>query len=264
MSENDFNLVRTAGFLLAVGIAVGLQRLSPHARRTGTWQVNLGFWLANLVAVGLVCGACAWAVAGWATRAGVGLLNSFTTPPWVSILITFLALDVVSYAWHRANHQVPFLWRFHQVHHSDQSFTVSTAVRFHPGEILLSLPVRLTAVVALGAPAVAVLIFEVFFAAANLIEHGDINLPARLERRLGWLCITPALHRLHHSIHREERNSNYGTILVIWDRLLRTYRVSWSRTQIAAGLADLAGPIPFRHALSLPLSVFGVQPEARR
>src|SRR5262249_3599249 len=132
--------------------------------------------------------------------------------------------------------------------------TVSTALRFHPGELVLSLPLRLLAVAALGAPVAAIVAFEGLFAVANLVEHGDIDLPAALERRLGTVVVTPALHRFHHTRGPIERNRNYGTIFVFWDRWLRSYGPSSSARAVDVGLDDLRESIGVRAALLLPLA----------
>jgi sterol desaturase/sphingolipid hydroxylase (fatty acid hydroxylase superfamily) len=198
VTEAQLQLARLAGFVVAGGFALGLQRFRPHAPRSGSVRVNAGLWLLNAALLSAVCGACACAVARWAAAHGIGLLNSTAAPAWAGIALPIAALDFVSYAWHRANHRIAFLWRFHQVHHSDLTFTVSTGVRFHPGELLLSLPIRLAAVALLGAPAGAVVFFEVVFTIANLFEHGNIDLPLAFERRLAGLVVTPALHRRHH------------------------------------------------------------------
>jgi sterol desaturase/sphingolipid hydroxylase (fatty acid hydroxylase superfamily) len=252
MNEGQFQVLRASAFLLAILVAVILQRLSPHARLHGSWKVNGGLWLVNGAVLGLVCGGCAFTVADWAAQRHVGLFNVVSMPWWVTGSATVVALDFVSYWWHRANHRVGALWRFHQVHHSDPTFTTSTGVRFHPGELLLSVPIRLGAVIALGAPAAGVLGFEVVFAFANLIEHGDINL--RGERALSRALVTPALHRRHHTRQGPERDSNFGTIFSGWDRLFRTYTVSDSIMRVDTGLPGLAR-VTFSEALALPARV---------
>jgi len=253
MSESDFTVVRAVGFLLAVAIAVSLQRLTPHARLQGSWRTNLGLWAINAVVLGVVCGACAYTVARWAGAAGVGVLTLVPVPRAVAIIASVVVLDVVSYGWHRANHQLRWLWRFHRVHHSDTTFTVSTGVRFHPGELLLSLPVRLSAVVVLGAPPESVLFFELIFAVATLVEHGDINLPARLERRLAQVLITPALHRRHHSKQVTELNTNFGTIFSLWDRCSGTFKTNASVTDVQTGLPGMNSAPGLFQAMRLPV-----------
>lgn len=254
MSEEVFQLVRAGGFALALAIAATLQRQRPHARFRGSWRTNAALWALNGAVLAVACGACACTVARWSTSTGLGLVSRAEAPGWASIPATILALDLVSYAWHRANHRVPVLWRFHRVHHSDPAFTVSTALRFHPGELLLSLPLRLAAVAVLAPPVEAVAAFEVLFTLANLIEHGDIDLPAQLERRLALLLVTPALHRRHHARHRPDLDSNFGTIFSLWDRLARTYRPSASSLRIPIGLPDLERAPSLPAALALPFS----------
>ncbi len=227
--------------MAALTLALLLQRLRPHAGLRGSWQVNGGLWFTNLIVIGAACGACACTVARWAANAGIGVLNIMPAPQWLGIPAAIVTLDLVSYSWHRANHRVPFLWRFHQVHHSDPTFTASTGVRFHPGELLLSLPVRLTAVALLGASAEAVVLFEIeiVFTVANLVEHGDIDLPLRFERLMGRVLITPALHRRHHTKLGPDRDTNFGTILATWDRLFGSRADNDSATAIETGLPGL-------------------------
>lgn len=253
MDEREFQLLRATAFAIAFGVALLLQRLAPHTRYGGSVRTNLGLWAVNLVAVGAVCGACACAVARFAEASGIGVLNLAELPAWIRVVATVLALDFVSYAWHRANHVVPVLWRFHAAHHSDTSFTVTTGLRFHPGELLLSLPLRLVTVLLLGASPMAVLVFEAIFALANAVEHGDIDLPASLERRLGRVLVTPALHRFHHARAPRDREHNYGTIFAVWDRWLGTYRASESSVRIDVGLQGLSEPLDLGAVLRFPL-----------
>jgi sterol desaturase/sphingolipid hydroxylase (fatty acid hydroxylase superfamily) len=254
MDERDFQLARAGAFVAAMGLAVLLQRLVPHARLRGSWVVNGGLWVLNGVVLGLVCGTCAFSVADWAAQAHVGLLHWAAAPAWLATIGSIVVLDLVSYGWHRANHGVAALWRFHQVHHSDPSFTTSTGLRFHPGELLLSLPIRLCAVVLLGAPAVAVLAFEVVFTVANLVEHGDIDLPLRGERILERVCVTPALHRRHHTRVGPARDTNFGTIFSGWDRLFGTFTPNDSSALVDTGLPGLSH-VTLGEALVLPAQV---------
>jgi sterol desaturase/sphingolipid hydroxylase (fatty acid hydroxylase superfamily) len=247
MDEAAFQALRALGFLAAAGLAVGLQRWFPHGRMRGSWRVNLAFWALNLLIIGAVCGACACTVARSAAERGLGISNVAALPLWAAVPVTVVALDLVSYGWHRANHAFPFLWRFHQVHHSDRSFTASTAVRFHPGELLLSLPIRLAAIVALGAPVAGVIAFELLFGVANLIEHSDIDYARWLERRLERFVVTPALHRRHHGKASGELGSNFGTVFSVWDRALGTYRESTSAIHTDIGFVTTLG-LPFSRA----------------
>jgi sterol desaturase/sphingolipid hydroxylase (fatty acid hydroxylase superfamily) len=253
MTEQQFQVVRAFAFVVAVAIAVSLQWLSPHARLRGSWRVNGVVWITNLAIIGLVCGACACVVARWAASSGVGVLRVVTLPGWLGFLVTAVTLDLVSYWWHRANHRVPFLWRFHQVHHSDPTFTVSTGIRFHPGELLLSLPIRLTAVALIGASPEAVVLFEIVFTVANLVEHGDTNLPLRFERLVGQVFVTPALHRRHHTRSGPDRDTNFGTVLAIWDRSFGTRTNNDSTTIVQTGLPGMAS-LSLPRVLLLPLA----------
>jgi len=252
MTEGEVRLLRLIGFAAAMGFALLLQRISPHSRTDGSARVNGALWLVNVIVTGTICGACVCAAAEWANSKGAGVTHWLATPLTVSIPASLLLLDLVSYVWHRANHVVPFLWRWHQVHHSDPSFTVSTSLRFHPGELILSLPLRLLAVVALGVPVVAVVIFEIAFTLANSIEHGDIDLPAGLEAAIGRLFVTPALHRWHHTIVVPDRDRNYGTIFSIWDRLFRSYSPNGSETRVRTGLPGVT-EVGLGTALLMPL-----------
>lgn len=257
MTDARFQLLRASSFVLAIALAVALQRLMPHAKQRGSVGTNLGLWVVNAAVMGAVCGACACMVATWASAAGVGLLNATGASLWVAIPATVIGLDLVSYLWHRANHVIPTLWRFHRVHHSDPTFTASTALRFHPGELVLSLPLRLLAVLFLGAPAIGVVAFEALFAVANFVEHGDIDLPLPFEAAAGQVLVTPALHRFHHTRAGSDRDHNFGTILVLWDRLLGTYRPSSSAVRVDVGLPDVRDALGLRAALLLPLRSLG-------
>ena len=252
MFESDVRLVRLVGFATAIAAALLLQRLSPHSNAAGSLRVNGGIWLVNALVTGTLCGACVCAAALWAGTKSVGLFHWIATPAWIALPVSVLFLDLVSYTWHRANHVVPFLWRWHQVHHSDSSFTVSTSLRFHPGELVLSLPLRLLAVVLLGVPVVAVVVFEVMFTLANSVEHGDIDLPRRFERAMGRVFVTPALHRWHHTVSPRDRDTNYGTIFSVWDRWLGTFAPSDSTTVVRTGLPHVSATTIGR-ALMLPI-----------
>jgi sterol desaturase/sphingolipid hydroxylase (fatty acid hydroxylase superfamily) len=247
MDEESFQLVRGVVFLFALALGLALERISRHDELRPAWRTNLGLWAANGLAVGLVCGACACTTARWAADHRVGVLNAFDVHPLIAVPLAILVLDFVSYAWHRANHQVPLLWRFHGVHHADGNFHVTTALRFHPGEVLLSLPARLAAIVLIETPVLGVLVFEAVFMCANILEHGNFNVPRRLERVLAVILVTPALHRWHHSREGSQLNTNFGTILCVWDRFLRTFERSDSGRRIRTGL-----PSGSARAASLP------------
>jgi sterol desaturase/sphingolipid hydroxylase (fatty acid hydroxylase superfamily) len=155
---------------------------------------------------------------------GWGLFHALALPLWAQAVLGFLALDFIIYAQHRVFHAVPLLWRLHRMHHADVDIDVTTGLRFHPFEILLSLLIKIAAVVALGVPAVAVLIFEVVLNATAMFNHSNVALPPKLEPLARWLIVTPQMHQVHHSVVRAETDSNFGFNLPWWDRLLGTYR----------------------------------------
>jgi sterol desaturase/sphingolipid hydroxylase (fatty acid hydroxylase superfamily) len=252
MNESDLRALRLLGFGIAIALALILQWRFPHSRAGGSTRVNGGLWLVNAAVMGTICGACVCTAAQWASARELGLLNWLAAPGWLAALVSVLFLDLVSYTWHRANHVVPFLWRWHQVHHSDSSFSVSTSLRFHPGELILSLPLRIAAVVLLGVPVFAVVVFEVAFTLVNSIEHGDIDLPHGLETVVAGVFVTPALHRWHHTVSRQDRDTNYGTIFSVWDRCLGTLAPSDSKTVVRTGLPNVSVDT-VGSALSLPL-----------
>ncbi len=256
--ETSYQLARGAALAAAVVLGLSLERWRPHERLRPAWRTNVGLWAIDALVTAVVCGACGWVVAAWAAGQGLGLLAWLGVSPWAAVGLGILGLDVVSYAWHRANHQVPLLWRFHQVHHADASFHVTTALRFHPGEILLALPVRLAAIVALGVPPEGVLLFELVFGVANLLEHGNFDLPGRLEPVVRRVFVTPALHRGHHACDWRELDTNFGTVFSIWDRLARTFHAGDPNRRVLTGL-------PGRPRLATPgLTESLLMPFARR
>ncbi len=253
MNEIEFQIVKSIGFVIALLGALALQRSLPHAGLGGSWRLNGGLWALNAVILGVVCAGCACTVSRWAEAEGFGLLNQGNVKGWMAVPIAVLCLDGISYAWHRANHRVLLLWRFHQVHHSDPNFTVTTALRFHFGELLLGLPVRLLGVALLGISIPGVIAFELIFAFANFFEHGDIDLPLAFEKRLAMLFITPALHRRHHSCDADLLNSNYGTIFSFWDRGFLSFGPSSSDVSVEIGLSGVPGSLGPPEALMMPV-----------
>jgi sterol desaturase/sphingolipid hydroxylase (fatty acid hydroxylase superfamily) len=252
VTETVFQATKAAAFALSLGTTLLFQRLSPHAALRVSRPGNLGLFVVNSAVAAAACGGCAWGAAEWSAGASFGLMHRIPFPMWGNVAATVAVLDLVSYGWHRANHRVDLLWRFHQVHHSDAQFTATTALRFHPGELLASLPLRLAAVALLGADPVAVLVFETVFGFANLFEHGDIDLPARLETALGRGLITPALHRRHHSRRPSEQDSNFGTIFAVWDRLFGTFGAATSATVVDTGLAGFRETPGLLESIAMP------------
>ncbi len=158
----------------------------------------------------LPAGAVGFAV--WVETQGIGLLNLGLLPFWLAVPVAAVLLDLAIYAQHVVFHHVPALWRLHRVHHADTELDVTTGIRFHPLEIGLSILIKLAVIALLGAPAIAVLIFEVLLNAGAMFSHANLKLPESVERRLSWLIVTPGMHRVHHSAERIDTDSNYGSI----------------------------------------------------
>ena len=217
------------GAFASVFAAMALwETLAPRRRqavgRLGRWPGNLGVVVIDALLVRLIFPTAAVGVALVAQVGGWGLLPVLDVPSWLAIVIAVIALDLAIYLQHVLFHAVPVLWRLHRMHHADLEIDVTTGARFHPIEILLSMAIKLGVVAALGAPAVAVLIFEVLLNASSMFNHGNVRLPQRLDRVVRWLVVTPDMHRVHHSILPRETNSNFGFNLPWWDRLFGTYR----------------------------------------
>ena len=229
--------VRLAVFF-AVFAAMALWEIAAPARalrlaRVARWRANLGLALVNTLLVRVALPTTALAVAALATEQNWGLLNRIDAPLWASVAAGIVALDLVVYFQHVLFHAVPALSRLHAVHHADPDFDLTTGIRFHPFEILLSALVKVSAIVALGAPVYAVLVFEVLLNATAMFNHANVSLPPALERWVRRVLVTPDMHRIHHSVIESERNSNYGFCLSVWDQLLGTY------TAVPSGELDI-------------------------
>ena len=177
------------------------------------------------------------AVAIWAQHRGIGLLNWLSLPGWAAAIATFLLMDYAYWWWHWTNHMVPFFWRFHNVHHTDLDLDVSTAARFHFGEMIFSIGFLSFVVTVFGIAPIMLMIFFITFEAATLFHHSNWRLPIRLERLLNLIIVSPRMHGIHHSIVQRETNSNWGTIFCWWDKLHRTLRRDVPQDEITIGVA---------------------------
>ena len=177
------------------------------------------------------------AVAVWAQDRHLGLLNYVALPTWAGVIATFLLLDYAYWWWHWVNHMVPLFWRFHNVHHTDLDLDISTAARFHFGEMIFSIGFLSIAVVSFGIAPALLLTFFITFEAATMFHHSNWRLPIKLERILNMIIVTPRMHGIHHSIVQRETNSNWGTIFCWWDKLHRTLRRDIAQDEIAMGVA---------------------------
>jgi sterol desaturase/sphingolipid hydroxylase (fatty acid hydroxylase superfamily) len=222
--------------------------------RSERWITNLGITCLDMVLVWVTVGGAAYAAAIFAAEKNVGVLHWLSTPSWVAVVVTVLALDFAVYLQHVMMHAVPVLWRLHRVHHADLDFDATTGVRFHPVEILLSLGLKVAVVVLLGAVPWAVIAFEVLLTASAIFNHGNVAIPERLDHWLRWAIVTPDMHRIHHSTRVVETNSNFGFSVSWWDRLCGTYRAAptLGHTEMEIGLSDYRAPLNLGQLLLLP------------
>jgi len=218
------------GMLALMGVWEWLAPRRPlSTSKSRRWRANLGIIAVATAVVRLLLPITAVALALLAQARGWGLLNQVELPYWLAVLIGVLVLDCVIYFQHVVFHAVPTLWRLHRMHHSDLDFDVTTGVRFHPIEIVLSMGIKLAAIAALGPPALAVLVFEVALNAVTMFNHGNVQLPAAIDRVLRLFVVTPEMHRVHHSNLPHETNSNFGFSFPWWDRVFGTYRAQPER-----------------------------------
>lgn len=237
--------VRYYALIASLGLVAVWEALVPGRRPlpavAGRWSINLGLTLLLSVAVAVVYPVLAVGVALAAERSSTGVFHAVQAPAWLAFALSFLAIDAGRYAMHALLHRVPLLWRLHRIHHSDVDFDCSTALRFHPLEGLVTVAVQLALVAALGAPVLAVLAYEVVTSFVSLFSHGNLRLPAAIERRLRRVVVTPGMHRIHHSALLAESNTNYGSVLPWWDRLFATYRAepAGGHDAMLVGLPDV-------------------------
>ena len=221
-------LLRVLAFSGVLSILVIWELVAPRRPqqfgRAVRWPSNLGVVVLDTVLARLLVPTTAIGLALVCEARGWGLFYVLALPAWATVPLAILALDLAIYLQHVMFHVVPAFWRLHRMHHADQDIDVTTGVRFHPIEILLSLGIKLGVVAALGTPAIAVLLFEVLLNATSMFNHSNISMPLWLDRALRWIVVTPDMHRVHHSIVVRETNSNFGFNLPWWDRLFGTYR----------------------------------------
>jgi sterol desaturase/sphingolipid hydroxylase (fatty acid hydroxylase superfamily) len=256
--------IRLGLFALVLAAVAAWETLAPRRRlsspRLQRWRTNLGVALLNTLVLRVVLPSTAIGMAALASERGWGLLNNIDVPAWAAIAAGVVALDFAIYLQHVLMHHVPLLARIHAAHHADPDFDTTTGIRFHPLEIVLSMLVKYAVIAALGAPALAVLLFELLLNLTSLFNHANARLPEAADRGLRGFLVTPDMHRIHHSVVTAERNSNYGFCLSVWDRIFGTYTQAPAGGQegMTLGLAEFPDPavsttfsgilrIPFRH-----------------
>jgi sterol desaturase/sphingolipid hydroxylase (fatty acid hydroxylase superfamily) len=257
VDEAAIRLGAFSGVFIAMALwEAAAPRRTKSYSRWNRWPSNLATVALNTLLLRSLLPATAVGLALLGAQRGWGLLNNLPLPWWSTVVASVILLDLAIYLQHVMFHALPVLWRFHRVHHADLDFDLTTGVRFHPIEIILSMLIKFGVVAALGPPAAGVLIFEVLLNATSMFNHGNIRVAVELDRWLRWFVITPDMHRVHHSTLVAETNSNFGFNLPWWDRLLGTYR-----HQPAAGHEGMSiGIEQFREARELWLDRMLFQP----
>lgn len=253
----DTNLLRMACFAGIFAVMALLEAVIPRRAltkgRVTRWPANWGLIVLDSLLVRLVFPLGGAGLALLAETRGWGLFGILGLGGAFAGVITFLALDLAVWFQHLVSHKVPLFWRIHRVHHADSDVDATTALRFHPVEILLSLLWKGLVIVALGGPWEAVLIFEIVLNASAVFGHTNMKIPAGLDRVLRLVVVTPDMHRIHHSVLRHETDSNYGFYLSVWDRLCGTYIETPEKGHEAMEIG--LGPSLTPRAHSLPFSL---------
>ena len=220
--------VRMGSFFGVLILMAVWEVLAPRRASTVSkivrWGNNLGLVVFNSVLLRLIFPTAAVGVTIFASEHSWGLLNYVQLPSVAAVAISIVVMDFVIYVQHILMHTIPALWRLHRVHHADLDYDFTTGVRFHPLEIIVSMLIKFSAILILGPPVIAVLMFEVILNAMSMFNHGNVKLPAFLDRNLRLLIVTPDMHRIHHSVEEDESNQNFGFNLSLWDRFFGTYR----------------------------------------
>ena len=272
LGQSD-GLIRLLAFAAVFLLMAAIELIRPKRRlsvsKPRRWLTNLGIAGVDTLVLRLMAAlavpVAAVAAAFFAKERGLGLLNQVEWPYWVKLVIALLALDLAIWFQHLVSHKVPVFWRLHQVHHADRDIDVTTAVRFHPVEIALSMLWKIAVVIPLGASPFAVFLFEVILNACAMFNHANIALPAWLDRALRLFIVTPDMHRVHHSVLYREHDRNYGFNLSLWDRLFRTYlaQPEAGPQGMTIGLPPYQSEAPTRFGWSLWLPFRQQKPEAR-
>jgi sterol desaturase/sphingolipid hydroxylase (fatty acid hydroxylase superfamily) len=229
MDPNDATLWRVWLFLGLLAVLSLAERLrpgpNPPQRRARRWPAHVALVALDTLIARLLLPAGAFGAALWAQSAGVGLFNlkPHALPMWLEAPLAILLLDLAIYWQHRGLHALPWLWRLHRTHHTDTTLDASSALRFHPLEILLSLVYKCALAIVFGVDPAVLLAFEALLSSFALITHANLSLPLRLDTALRWVLVTPAMHWIHHSAHRDEQQCNFGFHLSVWDRLFGSY-----------------------------------------
>ena len=254
------SLIRFWLFWGALFFFLSLELLVPYRKasvsKVKRWINNLSLTLFNSVLLNLIFSAAIVSTATYVQTHRMGLLNTVQAPGWAKIVVTVAFMDFMLYVWHLLNHEVPLLWRFHRVHHSDLNMDVSSATRFHIGELAISALIKISLIFFLGASPVGVLIFESALVLCAQFHHSSLKVPRWFEKIWWILFVPPSMHRIHHSVIIKERNTNYGTIFSLWDRFLGTLLTDVDQGKIRIGVGGYHKPekLNFHQLLVMPFT----------
>lgn len=255
--HNNEALFRLGAFAAVLVMMLLWEAIDPRRTPLLGWNRrlnNLALVSLDVILVRLLVPIATVTVAEISVTKGWGLFNIFDVGFWPSFVLSLLLMDLVIYGQHVITHQIPLLWRIHRVHHTDLDFDVTTAIRFHPFEIILSMFVKFFFIALFGAPVVAVIVFEIILNISSMFNHSNIQIPTGIDRLLRCFIVTPDMHRVHHSVIKVETNSNYGFSIPWWDYIFRTYRSqpTAGHTKMKIGLNEFQGDkVVFIHWLLL-------------
>ena len=260
MIQTDTTFIRFSLFWGGLLFFLLLEILMPYRQssvsKAKRWINNISITVFNSLILQVVFAGAIVKTAMYVTTHQLGVLNMIMLPGWVKLFVTVAFMDFMLYIWHLLNHEVPLLWRFHRVHHSDLNMDVSTATRFHIGELAISAVIKIALVFLLGASPLGVIIFEAALVLCAQFHHSSLKVPKWFERIFWILFVPPSMHRIHHSVIIKERDTNYGTIFSIWDRLLGTLLKDVDQKAIRIGMGAYQKPdkLNFQHLLAMPLT----------
>jgi len=259
-----FNITESSIRLILFGGGIAffliLELIVPYRKSTisklNRWVNNLSMTIFNSIVLNLLFATAIVGTAVYVQEQKIGVLSYIMAPQWVKILITVAFMDFILYVWHLLNHEVPFLWRFHRVHHSDLNMDVSTATRFHIGELIISAVIKIALIYLIGASPLGVLIFESALVLCAQFHHSSLKVPKWFETIYWVLFVPPSMHRIHHSVIIKERDSNYATIFSLWDRFMGTLTTDVNQSRIKIGVGAYRNPkkLNLHQLLVMPFS----------
>jgi sterol desaturase/sphingolipid hydroxylase (fatty acid hydroxylase superfamily) len=260
MFTESLAIIRGLVFWGGLLLFLGLERIIPYrsssVSKPKRWLNNLGLGIFNSIVLNLLFASLILKTTGYVNAHKIGLLNQWPLPYWGKTLATVVFFDFILYVWHLLNHVMPFFWRFHRVHHSDLNMDVSTASRFHIGELAISAVIRIGLIFFLGADLIGVALFESLVVLTSQFHHSSLTVPAWFERYYWILFVPPSMHRIHHSVVINERNTNYGTIFSLWDRGLETLLRGVDQARIRIGMGAYRRPerLSLHHLMIMPFT----------